>query len=681
MKGKTFYGLILIALLSLAIGGCGGGSGPASSQTHSVAGNLGTDASGNAYVGANFCINCHNDSNLVPAADYGQVSKYLTSKHALHSTSVTAQSGASCLKCHDPVGDGKALAATGLIPAADVPSQGLAAVTCEACHGGGLQHFAIGAIPDATPDYTVCGKCHNQTMPQTHAAHHPFGLSILENYEAGAHFKSINSSVQSAAGAPVQALCSRCHTDEGFRQFASSTLGQTGAELTASLGAQASLTTVSPVQCRTCHDPHSGALRAQAVTASEGGNPVTEYSASFELCTTCHQVFLTANYDTATNTFNYALDSSKLDQGIHSTINQFADSHFDNPNTATVEGYNINAADDRACLNCHDPHAAAVFPQSDASTIASEWAGTTGGHGDYQSQAFLDPQNAVCAKCHSGSEFVKLTEGLPYSTTNADDSVTYNLSANQARVVGCASCHDLTAKDSSGAFALGPRRIFKTADGTQTTTYTFPSGKSVDLSADPDDMLCITCHSGRESGSAVDAEIAAGPQADGTYKFVDIHHYAAGATFYGDAVKGGYEYPGKSYVGQFIHSPSGLRTCTACHMGDTADHTFIPSYSLCSACHGGSSLDTLEGPPAVLRSNVEALKSQLLTLLTDGGVVYSNSYPYFTNITTPAQLKAAYNWQFADQDPASFVHNGSYIEQLLYDSIADLGGTTSISRP
>jgi hypothetical protein len=40
-------------------------------------------------------------------------------------------------------------------------------------------------------------------------------------------------------------------------------------------------------------------------------------------------------------------------------------------------------------------------------------------------------------------------------------------------------------------------------------------------------------------------------------------------------------------------------------------------------------------------------------------------------------LRAAYNYQDASKDPGAFAHNSTYIMQLLYDSISDLGGDTT----
>ena len=54
--------------------------------------------------------------------------------------------------------------------------------------------------------------------------------------------------------------------------------------------------------------------------------------------------------------------------------------------------------------------------------------------------------------------------------------------------------------------------------------------------------------------------------------------------------------------------------------------------------------------------------------------------PYFTNITTAAELRAAYNYTFVSADPGAHVHNWWYAAQLLYDSLNDLDNTVVYSR-
>jgi hypothetical protein len=81
-------------------------------------------------------------------------------------------------------------------------------------------------------------------------------------------------------------------------------------------------------------------------------------------------------------------------------------------------------------------------------------------------------------------------------------------------------------------------------------------------------------------------------------------------------------------------------------------------------------------------------------------LIYSStSYPYFfadANANgaidegegayaswTPTLLRAAYNYQYSQKDPGAFAHNGKYVIQFLYDSLADLGteGVATYTRP
>jgi hypothetical protein len=45
-------------------------------------------------------------------------------------------------------------------------------------------------------------------------------------------------------------------------------------------------------------------------------------------------------------------------------------------------------------------------------------------------------------------------------------------------------------------------------------------------------------------------------------------------------------------------------------------------------------------------------------------------------------LKAAFNYQYVQKDPGTFVHNPKYVMQFVIDSIADMGGSVSaFTRP
>ena len=72
------------------------------------------------------------------------------------------------------------------------------------------------------------------------------------------------------------------------------------------------------------------------------------------------------------------------------------------------------------------------------------------------------------------------------------------------------------------------------------------------------------------------------------------------------------------------------------------------------------------------------------------GIVYNPAaYPYFFNEAgenyatwTPRLAVAAYNYQYAQKDPGVFAHNGTYMVQVLYDALQDIGAdVTGMTRP
>ncbi|NQV06832.1 hypothetical protein HQ535_09780 [bacterium] len=304
--------------------------------------------------------------------------------------------------------------------------------------------------------------------------------------------------------------------------------------------------------------------------------------------------------------------------------------------------------------------------------------------------------SASCAKCHSA-------EGLPLELTQG-------VSIEQPLSNGllCSTCHN----------------DLSTWSRYESMGILFPSGATADLGEDQatSSNLCLNCHQGRSSGSAVDGLI--GDTGDDELgeglRFLNIHYFAAGATLFGTDVGGAYEYAGKTYVGQFAHVDT-FNACTECH----DSHALEVKVDGCAACHGGvASADDL----ATIRMSAddydgdgdvtEGLAGEIMTIgdalylamqeyaaATDGvdGIVYdSHAYPYFFadlngdgeatpdeanygnqyGTWTPELLRAAYNYQYYQKDPGAFAHNGKYVLQVLYDSFEAVGGDTAgMTRP
>jgi len=315
------------------------------------------------------------------------------------------------------------------------------------------------------------------------------------------------------------------------------------------------------------------------------------------------------------------------------------------------------------------------------------------GHFDGSSEAFrhwdaeAEGVPSGCVKCHT-------SYGLP-KVLNAE-----TLEAGPpSNGFACSMCHDNV-------------QTFTVRDAGEVI---FPSGLKANL--EDASNLCMNCHQGRASKKTIDDNIAADKLG-----FVNIHYFAAAASFFGTDVKGGYEYDGKTYAGKNTFPAHGgtLNTCVQCHMGTKSvakSHKVTANVANCQ-CHAVSafadikisSTDFNKDGPQPVKQEIAALQAALYAQIQDYGkntlakpIVYSaSSYPYFFNDTNSngildadeatsdngyksfdaKLLKAAYNYHFSIKEPCGYIHNATYFAQLSIDSIGDLGGDVSkFNRP
>ncbi len=295
---------------------------------------------------------------------------------------------------------------------------------------------------------------------------------------------------------------------------------------------------------------------------------------------------------------------------------------------------------------------------------------------------------ASCAKCHSAT-------GLPQFISEGT-----NISNAPTSGLWCETCHN--SAEWPAVYAL--------------ETVTFPSGAELGFSEKPSANLCLNCHQGRESTVSVDRAIGEAGDDDVVegLSFRNVHYFAAGATLFGTDAKGVYEYEGKTYAGQYAHVV-GFSTCVDCH--DV--HGLNVKAQTCQGCHQTDNPENIrmtltedydgDGATEGIAGEVETLIDLLYEAIKeysaeqDNPLVYdSHAYPYFFSDTngngeadpdeasyangfkgwTPRLLRAAYNFQYAMKDPGAFAHNPTYILQVLYDSIEDVGGdVTNLVRP
>jgi hypothetical protein len=329
-----------------------------------------------------------------------------------------------------------------------------------------------------------------------------------------------------------------------------------------------------------------------------------------------------------------------------------------------------------------------VMPEAPVSAVsvvpfADEWANSP--HNAADTEAFIhwneeDPQEvpANCAKCHSTPGYMDFlgADGSAFGTVENNAPI--------GSTIECQACHNTVTGN--------------------LTSVVFPSG--IEILGLGDESRCMQCHQGRASKFTVDQGIIdAGldPVADldtvsEDVGFSNIHYFAAAATLYGTAAKGGYEYDGKVYDSKFEHV-AGYDSCIDCHN----PHTLEIKIDECSVCHTNvSSVEDLvdirmpgslvdydgdgdmqEGIMAEIEGMQELLYTAMQAYSTEIGgstIVYdAAAYPYFFDDAgerfaawTPRLAQAAYNYQVSQKDPGEFAHGGKYIIQLLYDSAESL---------
>jgi len=321
--------------------------------------------------------------------------------------------------------------------------------------------------------------------------------------------------------------------------------------------------------------------------------------------------------------------------------------------------------------------------RSELTRLTEEWLASP--HGDYNSLSFTywnkDGEVPVaCAACHSQPGFIDYLGADGSAPGVVDHAAAINAP------IGCASCH------TSAAHALD--------------SVPFSSGVIVD-GLGPS-AVCSVCHQGRQSGDDVTAatlgidEDAVSPD----LAFLNVHYGVAAAVMHGAEVRGGFHYPGMAYAGRFTHVAS-ANTCVACHDA----HTTAVATDGCTSCHLGvdnirdirtrhQDFDGDGDNAGGIHAEIIGLHGQLYAALQAYGTEVANApigyatgaFPYFFNDTngdgqispdegifpnryqswTPRLLKAAYNYQVVQKDPGGYVHNPTYMLQLLYDSLESL---------
>ena len=312
-----------------------------------------------------------------------------------------------------------------------------------------------------------------------------------------------------------------------------------------------------------------------------------------------------------------------------------------------------------------------------------------------------------CAKCHSADG---LPQFLDEASRSRDGITGVNVATMPSSGFNCATCHS----------DVSTFELF------QVNSVRFPGGAVLTFGEGEGSNLCINCHQGREANATVQAAIrraeVGADEVSAALSFRNPHYFAAGATLFGSEAAGAYQYEGKEYAGRFVHVEA-FDTCSECHDA----HSLGVKVEFCSSCHVGATTPeaakSIRGPAHTadydgdgdasegIGDEIDALHAMLWEAIktyaveTEGvdAIVYdSHAYPYFFIDTdgdgeagpgeaifpnryvtwTPRLLGAVYNYTWVAKDPGAYAHNATYMLQILFDSLEDVGADVSaLTRP
>ncbi len=468
---------------------------------------------------------------------------------------------------------------------AKFPTTGAYTVSVVASAPGASDNSAVAVLDVAATN--SCLTCHNNR-----------NADLVARVQAGGHAYAIASGHDTGS-------CQRCHTTEGYQNFAK----QSGVDFGGYNPVFTTITNVdaagnkilTTVGCYACHNNHDSVLQSTPASWDPKYTGKASASQQFKLCTSCHNVVNASGAPIASGLTVSGTATVQKTQHYKDWYRNIASTHYDLPSTGVgltttyVEGYNIRWNKDSACTDCHghDFNVETGASQLEAPSIQTQWAKS--GHAGKLLQAKWDAfaagnatlsrtqaNNATtmaagvtgttgpawehydwddvtsrgsCEKCHTSTGSANyLDNPKAYDYTKNDFShlvgwtSTAKKGSNQNELLYCWGCH----KSADTGELRNPGAI-TTAD------YKF---KGVNASY-PDvqaSNVCITCHGGQASGETITALTTAGNTFTNV-GFVNSHYMAAAGLMY---VKNGYT--------NFVDPATALGTSTyGASMTSTAD--------------------------------------------------------------------------------------------------------------
>jgi len=289
------------------------------------------------------------------------------------------------------------------------------------------------------------------------------------------------------------------------------------------------------------------------------------------------------------------------------------------------------------CLQCHatDKFEQARYDfaasQHSSGSVAVAYAGGNVAWGD-------------CTRCHSSEGFIAFANGFePQHITNPSPWV-------------CGTCHSLHNEFTSEDYNL---RMTTAASIWNDGTFLLKGQDLMELEGG--NALCANCHQSRRAEPNIDVP---GATFEITSTHYGPHHGPQANVLTGTGFAefdGTISYPDPNSA---THMTPG---CTGCHMANNS-HTFEPTLTGCTDCHTGLASFDLNGS----QTDIHDLLVELRDLLLAAGVLTGDDTDGYHPVVGTYDMvlaRAFFNWVGLEEDRSLGVHNPSYVNALLKNSI------------
>jgi len=286
------------------------------------------------------------------------------------------------------------------------------------------------------------------------------------------------------------------------------------------------------------------------------------------------------------------------------------------------------SAADLTCTECHN----------DTTLIVSKEAQFRENSVHGTGESFERGEGTDCAGCH-GTEGAKarIDAGLPPH----DESVTGIVNVSP---FDCRTCHEIHTTYTGADWALtgGGQPVLL-----EMTGGTFDGGEG---------NLCANCHQIRNA-----LPVAAGGSIDlGTNTRFGTHYGVEAQMLLGEGGLGVEGSPSPHYAAV-------ENTCVTCHLGEEANHTYLPAVERCQACHADAEDFDING----VQTEVTAMLAEVHELLIASGIMNEEGRS-IPGVYPEAVASAMWNYKIVEYDGSNGAHNSAYAKALLESALEAL---------